>query len=108
MFKLIIFTGLFTLLSACGNDKLPKECQRLLEIAERLNLELDTNPYVPSSLADNHKKYLKLTTKGYKKGGSIKGCNTMTEVLEKELKSLKGAKSEEDVKKIILWINGLD
>lgn len=117
MYKLIIVSCLVILLTACGNDKdlhkLPKECQEIFDVVELFNLELDTNPYVPTDLAENRKKYLKLTTKGYKKGPitsdrQLKNCKTMADVLKMQLKYLKEAKSEKDVKKVILWVRGLD
>lgn len=101
MYKSIIFSCLLLLLTACENNKLPKECQKIHEVIKQLNLELDTNPYVLVDIANNEKKRLKLTAKAYKKGGPIKGCIVISEFLQSELKSLREAKSEEEVEKIL-------
>lgn len=102
MRKIIVFIFLYALLTACGNDKLPKECQEIFDVVKQFNLELDTNPYVSADVAQQYKKYLELTTKGYQKGGPIKGCKAISGILKRKLKTLKEAKSEEEVRKGIL------
>lgn len=102
MYKSIIFSCLFILLTACGNDKLPKDCQEMYEVVEKINLELDTNIYVPTDLAKKNKELYKFIIKGFENGHNLKQCKAALDTMKKKLKSLKEAKSEKEVREIIM------
>lgn len=110
MYKSIIaicFFSLFILLAGCGK-KLPKECQEALDVLEKIDLELDINPYVTDDLKKSFKHTIKISAYGIKRGRINKSCNYLASTYSEQLKSLKNAKSENEVNKRFIWTKEFD
>ena len=96
------------MLVACGDKKLPQECNDVFDIFDDTHTKLETNPYVPAGSAAKYKQRIDSFSSNFKKGllkndygKQVQVCKSISVMLKNQLDQLNNAKNEAEVKKIL-------
>lgn len=109
MKKISCLISIISMLMACGNsdNKLPQECRDIFATMDAIQLKMETNKYVPSSMAAAYKRqnteFISNFKIGLKKADyekQIMVCKPIGKILKDQLEQLNNAKSEAEVKQI--------